>query len=107
MSHDNHSSSLENLIHNADIIQARIDAAISNHDDDKSYDKLIDALSLEFDEIVTAILSYSITSFSELKQKLNFGKELILLDHKDPVVASEIFAKLVKDIEKLDEIYSP
>jgi len=101
MSHDDNVTTLLSLLERARIIEADIETAISDTEDEK-----LEVLSTQLEEVVSAILSFSITSFAELKDKYNFGHKLLLPDHNDPGIVSDIFTKLINDIEKLDEIYS-
>lgn len=101
MSHDDNSPTLQNLLDRANVIEANIHTAIADTDNAE-----VDVLSMQFDETVSAILAFSTTSLSELKHKCNFGQKLILPDHNDPVIVTDIFAKLVNDIESLDELFN-
>lgn len=103
MSHDDSSPTLQNLLDRANVIEASINAAIADTDDDNEE---VDVLSIQFDEIVSAILAFSTTTLSELKHKCNFGQKLILTDHNDPVIVTDVFAKLVHDIESLGDLYN-
>ena len=101
MSYDDNVTTLQCLLDRAHVIEADIETAISSTEDEN-----LEALSTQFEEIASAILSFSITSFTDLKHKYNFGQKLLLPDHNDPGIVSDIFTKLINDIEKLDEIYS-
>ena len=101
MSQDNTPQTLSELLHYADTIKAKMDAAISDYYKDD--DAALESLSVQFDEVSSSIFSFSTTSLAELSNKCNFGKKLILPGHSDPELVSDIFAKLIKDIETLDK----
>lgn len=102
MSDQNKSSRLESLLNHASNIEENIYLAITSNDN-----KQVDILSTEFEKIRSSILSFPIATFSDLKQKCYFGQKLIMLDHNDPSMVTDIFATLLQDIENINNIHNP
>jgi len=100
MPHDDTVPALQTLLARASIVEESINTAIVSDDNEKA-----DALSRQFDELVLNILSFSTTSFADLKHKCSFGQKLIIPDHNDPEFVKHIFTKLIQDIERLNHIY--
>ncbi len=92
---------LETLLEQALKLEKRISKAIATHDNDT-----VDKLSTQLETIISNILSFSTASLSDLKHKCSFGEKLILPDHNDPDNVTNIFSKLIQDIEHLDIIYA-
>ena len=97
MSHDYTSSNLDNLVNRAMNIEKRIYKAITSNDN-----KQVDILSTKFEEIKSSILSFPIETLSDLKQKFHFGQKLIMSDHNDPSMVTDIFTDLLQDIESIN-----
>ena len=97
MSYDDSSVALQRLINHASEIDKRIHTAIVESDNEK-----VDILSTQYEEVVTAILSFTSTTLAELKIKCEFGQRLILRNNNDEDILREVFSKLLYDIENLD-----
>jgi len=97
MSYDDNSLALLRLINHASEIDMSIHMAIVESDNEK-----VDVLSTQYEEVVRAILSFASTTLAELKIKCEFGQRLLLRNNNDEDILREVFAKLLYDIENLD-----
>ncbi len=101
MPHEDTTTPLETLLEQALKIEKRISKAIAMNDNDT-----VDKLSAQLETIISNILSFSTASLSELRHKCSFGQKLIIPDHNDPDIVTNIFSRLIQDIERLDMIYT-
>ena len=101
MSNETPPRNLQTLLERATFISENINTAIDSNDD-----KSVDDLSTQFEEIVSSILSFPIKSVSDLKEKFQFGKKLLVPGHNDPELVNNLFTVLIQDIESIGDIYN-